>query len=152
MAVTVNIAAVLNAIAALSVTGVDILDTDEIPESADGIRQPVIYANPDGLITDFVYTRQSFGAGGMEKADIEYTLSFRLCHTPVGSGRGLMDIYPDVVTVAVAFMEAIMTNDSLTGAIDVQFAGITRFGIVLDPSDKVYEGADFAIRIKEYVT
>jgi hypothetical protein len=80
-----------------------------------------------------------------------YTLNFRLCHTPASAGRGLYEIYPEVVAVIQDFIETITENSTAGGAIDVQFGGLGRVGIVLDPADRAFEGADFSVDVMEFI-
>jgi hypothetical protein len=146
--VALAITTVTDNVGGLSVTGADILDIDEIPESVDG-RKPIIFPKPDGFVTDLEVTRQSYGASSDAKTDMEYTLNYRLCHTPVGSGRGLFKTYPDMVTIAARFMDAIANYDATT-AVTLELADAINFGPVSDPAGNMFHGCDFALRVKEF--
>ena len=144
-----QIAAVANSIAALSVTGVSLKDVDEIPSSIDK-RAPTILPLPD-YVTNFAFERDSFGGGGALMT-VSYTLNYRLCYKPVGQGRQKTIEYYDVMVDKVAlFFDAVMAIDTLTGAVDIAPDGITNMGIVNDPSDNEFIGCDLAVRIVEFV-
>ena len=76
--------------------------------------------------------------------------NYRLFYKPVGSERGLRDVYPTLVAKVLLFVEAVIA-DELTGAVDVTFGGITGFGIVPDPSDNLFWGCDIQINVLEFI-
>ena len=144
-----QIAAVSNSIAALSVAGVTLKDVDEIPASIDK-RAPTILPLPD-YVTNFEVERDSFGGGGALRT-VSYILNYRLCYKPVGQGRTKTIEYYDVMIDKVAlFFDAVMAIDTLTGAVDIEPAGVTNMGIVNDPAENEFIGCDLAVRITEFV-
>lgn len=144
-----QIAAVANSIAALSVSGVTMKDVDEIPTGVD-TRAPTILPLPD-YVTNFEVERDSFGGGGALRS-VSYTLNYRLCYKPVGQGRHKTIEYYDVMIDKVAlFFDAVMAVDTLTGAVDIAPDGVTNMGLVNDPSDNEFIGCDLAVRITEFV-
>ena len=149
MTVSLAIVTVVDSIADLSVTGADILDLDEIPENVDG-RKPVIFPKPDGFITALEVERMSQGSLGTALHDVVYTLNYRLCYGKVGEDRGLFKLYPDMVAIAVLFMNAILNNDVVTGLVDLSLAEAINFGPVSDPSGAMFHGCDFALQVLEF--
>lgn len=147
---SLQIATVCASIAALSVAGVTIKDLDEIPENVD-LRAPTILPKPDGFVSGLRYERQSQGGGSVAKGDCYYTLTYRLCYAPVGSGRGLFETYPAMVTAAFAFLDAVLAVDVLQGAVTIRPVGALNFGPVSDPAGNIFHGCDIAVEIMEFV-
>jgi len=147
-----SIQTVTNSIAALSVSGVTLYDIDEIPAEGKSRDVPMIIPRPDGFISNFLYERKSFGPETVAAIDISYTLTYRLLHSKIGSGRsGLFDTYADMVAKVSLFLDAIIASDTITGAVDVQPFSIGEFGPVADPMGEAFHGCDIGINILEYV-
>ena len=143
------IATVADSIAALSVTGVTIKDVDEIPAAVDP-RQPTILPKPD-FVTGFVVERDSFGAGSA-KMTVRYVLNYRFCYMPLGKGRaGKIENYDGIVDKVALFWDAVLAIDTLTGAVDIEPAGVVNMGLVNDPSDNIFLGCDLAVKVTEFV-
>ena len=68
----VKIATVATSIAALSVSGVTLKDTDEIPEEVFSRHCPVLFPDPDDFITNLRIEPQSLGVGTIRKIDVFY--------------------------------------------------------------------------------
>lgn len=147
-----QIGTVAASIAALSITGVDILDIIEIPTEAKKRDTPYIVPKPDGFISGFLPERKSFGPGTVAAFDVTYTLTYRLLHSKIGTGRsGLFDTYSAVVSKAGLFLDAIIANDTISGAVDISPNSITNFGPVADPVGNMYHGCDIGIQVTEFV-
>jgi len=144
-----QIAAVANSIAALSVSGVSLKDVDEIPAGVDK-RSPTILPLPD-YVTNFAVERVSFGSSTALQ-NISYTLNYRFCYKPVGQGRQkTIEYYDEMIDKVALFFDAVMAIETLTGAVDITPAGVTNMGIVNDPSENEFIGCDLAVRILEFV-
>ncbi len=147
-----NIQTVCNSIAELTVAGVDIKDLDEIPESLDQMDAPVIIPKPDGFISTLTYTRQSLGTGDVAAIDIGYVLTYRMLHSAIGEGMdGVFETYPDLVAKASLFLDTIIANDTITGAVDIQPLTIANFDPVQDPFGNWFHGCDIGIQVTEFV-
>lgn len=143
-------ATIANSIAALTVTNLSIKDVDEIPAKVDP-RQATLIPLPN-YITGFDVERDSFGGGSTAKMTVSYTLNYRLCYTPIGRGRaGKIEYYDTMIDMCMAFLDAVLAIDTITGAIDIMPEAITNMGLVNDPSDNVYIGCDIALRVMEFV-
>ncbi len=140
-----QIAAVANSIAGLSVSGVTLFDVDEIPAIGDA-RQPYIIPAPDWL-TDFSMERMNFGG---QLRDVSYVLTYRLLYAPVGSGRGFVGVVDVMIDKAALFLDAIMAVVTLTGLEDIVPVSVTNFGVVSDPSDNLFWGCDIAVEVLEH--
>lgn len=146
---SLQINTICESISDLNIAGVKIRGLDEIPEAVEQ-RQPTIFPKPDGFVTDFTVERNSFG-GASEKETVHYTLNYRLCHTPLGSERGLFVSYPAMVECAFAFLDAIIGLGVLTGAVDILPADAVNFGPVSDPAGNMFHGCDIQLRVMEFV-
>ena len=144
-----QIAAVANSIAALSVSGIVMKDIDEIP-IAVGVRSSQIIPLPD-YVTDFVMERDSFGMGSA-KMTVHYTLNYRLLYKKVGVGRqNVIANFADMIAKCALWWDAVMAIDTFTGGVDIEPAGIRNMGNVNDPSDEIYVGCDISVRVQEFV-
>ena len=149
MTIVLSFVTVTNSIAALSISGVTILKVDEIPQSASLIT-PVMFPRPNNPITDILPTRKSFGTGGNEKTDFEYTLHYVFYLAELGSGVGQMEPLSPLLIKLDLILETIMNNDVVTGLVDMQLNDIEAIGPIQDPSGANYWGAVIGIRCKEF--
>jgi len=142
------LATVVTSIAALSVTGLTIKDMDEIPAEVKG-RKAMLIPLPD-FVTDWELETQSFGPGSSAKFDASYTLNYRLCYKPVGAGRSL-EYFDDMVSMIASILDAVIAASPVSGSIMLTPVAVFNMGIVNDPSDNSYYGADIALRVMEFV-
>ena len=140
---------VANSIAALSVTGLTIKDIDEIPPKVD-IRAPTLIPLPD-YVTDFDVDLDSFGGGSTAKMTVTYTLGYRMCYKPAGSGRDDLEYYDDMIKLVADFLDAVLAIETLTGAIDIMPLEVVNMGLVNDPADNSYVGCDIRLMVQEFV-
>ena len=145
------IATIADSIAAVSVSGVTIKDLNEIPEAVTLRDCPVLFPRPDGFVTDLAVKRDSFGTGAVAKMTVTYILTYTFCHAPIGSGRGLFDVYDNMIANAFAIIDAIITNDTVTGLVDLQVDDALNFGPVEDPSGNVFHGCEIQLYVMEFV-
>ena len=148
-----QIVTVADSISKLLVTGVELKDIDKIVTEGHKRNIPMIIPRPDGFISGFLYERESFGPGSTAAINISYTLTYRLLHSKIGTGRsGVIDKYSDMVAKVGLFLDAIIANDTITGAVDIQPFGISEFGPVSDPAGSaVFLGCDIGINVMEFV-
>lgn len=149
---SLQIATVTNSIAGLTVSGVYMRDSDQIPQEA--IRQtPALVPIPNGFVSGYQQVRQSYGSNSAPAAkyDVSYSLNYRLFYAEVGSGYSLAQIYPKMVAAAFAVIDAVLSNDLIAGCVDIQVEAIQSFGVVGDAVGKMYHGCDLSFRIKEFV-
>ena len=135
-------------IAALSISGVTTKGLTTLPSAIDPRECPVLApsVNDPPFMTGLNVTRDSFG--GLKT--ISYTQNWKLYAAPVGQGRGLLDLYPTLVTKALAVLDALIANDALSGSIDVNPEDVPQFGGISDPSGNWFHGAVFSIRCVEF--
>ena len=138
-------------IAGLSVSGVTICDLDGIPEQVAARACPLLYPSPDGFLSGLRVERDSFGPAAGARKTVRYTLRYVYLHAPVGEGRGLFDVYKGMLQNTLAILDAIIADDALSGAVDVEPGAVTRFGPVTDPSGQVFHGCVIALDVVEFV-
>lgn len=148
MTITSAFATIANSIAALSISGVTIKDIDEIPQSAR-LLTPLLIPQPNDYVTNFEAEFQSFGSNGTPKIDLNYSLNYLYLHCEAGSGLSTFDVYGGLMTKLSAILVAILSNDAITGLVDMK-PQIGQIGIITDPSGIEYWGITFSLRILEY--
>lgn len=141
---------IANSIAGITVSGVTMRDLDEIPQGALARDCPMVYPKPDGFLSGLSVNRDSFGAAAA-KMTANYTLTYVFLHSPVGSGRGLFDIYEDMVTKGLSVIDAILATATLAGAVDVQIGDMLDFGPVNDPAGNTFHGCLIALNCSEFI-
>ena len=150
MAVNVQFATVADSISALSISGVTVKDVDAIISTYTAAPK-TLAPRPDGYISNITVTRDSFGTGGAEKLTLSYTLTYRYYHTSLGVQLNFADFAAMIANIEL-IAEAFITNDALTGLIDLTLEGIGEVGPVNDPSGAMFHGCDFILRITEFPT
>jgi len=150
MAADIKLSTIADSISGLVVTGVTMLDLDQIPEAVDP-RRPTFYPWPDGWVSGLEVERNSTGSLGTAKMTVHYVLHYRFCYAPIGSGRGLNDVYPDMVAKAVLLLNKVLDNDIFSGLVDFELAEALAFGVVEDPAGNKFYGCDLALRVMEFV-
>lgn len=146
---SLQIATIANSISRLSVSGLTLLDVDEIPPVVDP-RVSTLLPLPN-YITDFEMVRDSFGSSDA-KMTVVYTLNYRLFYKPVGTGRiTTIEGVSGLVEMVGLVLDAVLAIDTLDGAVDITPQDVTNMGIVNDPSDNQWHGCDIALRVTEFV-
>lgn len=145
-----NTVAICTAIAGLTVSGVRMLDVTAIPEALDARDCPAFFPRPDGFLSGLEVVHDSFGSS-VAKKTATYTLTYIYAHSAVGSGRGLFDVWSDVVAKAALILDAIISNDAIQGAaIDITPTA-DAFGPVADPSGNGFHGCEIRIDVTEFI-
>jgi hypothetical protein len=139
-----------DSISKLSVSNISIKDLDEIKDELLERDGCVVMPAPD-FISNPKIQRDTFGSGSGAKWTFSYTLTYRLFYKPVQDERELKRIYPTMVARACAFVDAVVANDNLSGAEDIEFGGFGAFGVVEDPSGAMYFGCDVLINVQEFI-
>ncbi len=147
---TLSVVTIADSISKLSVTGVDILDLDELKDTVLNGECPVVYPSPDGFVSAFEVERAAMSEGTSSVWNISYTLTYRFLHSELGIGMGLMDKYGGMVDKVMDFVDKILVSDTVTGLVDLEVEDISAFGPVSDPSGKMFHGCDIALRVLEF--
>lgn len=137
-------------IAALSVSGVTIHDLDDLKGEYLERDLPVLIPNPEGYVANVLVERDSYGSSEA-KQHITYDLTYRYLHARVGSGRGLFDQYPQMVTNTGLILDRLIASDALSNQIDFRVVNVSAFGPVQDPSGNLYHGCDIIVNVMEFI-
>jgi hypothetical protein len=149
MTITLDFVTIIQGITHLSIPGVDIKDAANIPEGGMLIT-PVLFPRPDNFITGFTPTVETFGFNGTEQITASYTLNYRYLHCTLGGMAGLYSTYESFLENVEAILEAILNDDTITGATNVRFGTIPAMGTVMDNAGNTFLGCDITIEIEEY--
>ena len=150
MTINVRFADVVESISNFSISGVNIRDVNTIPENAMDMC-PIFFPRPDGMVTDIIFTRVTLGSDGSALMDMEYTLNYRFLYAEIGSGDVLAN-YTGLIEKLALICKAIFTNDTPSGAVDMQLQSISNIGPLPDPVGmNVYHGVDIALRVLEHI-
>jgi hypothetical protein len=152
---SIQLATVAATIAELEVTGLIIKDADEIPTEV-GLRKPAVMIPLPNIVTDFSMERDSFGGGSTAKMTVTYYMNYRLLYEPVGENRAkTLKVFDGLMKMIGLILDAVLVidvfNDDHTEVIDIVPMNVTNMGIVNDPADRSFYGADFQFKIEEFV-
>lgn len=151
MTATIHLADIVTSIHGLTISGVQMLGTDKIPENAK-MNLPVFMPRPKDFITNFRPLRLTFGSMGTQSTDLTYTLNYVYLHAPLGSGvGGLFSVYDAMVTKIVLIQQTILNNDIIGNAADVTIENISAIGPIEDAAGNVYHGCEMAIKVLEHL-
>lgn len=152
MTSTVRLTRIVDSIADMdwSARGIHSATFASMPVNASAVC-PVLTPQPDNPVTDVQFTRQTYGAGGSAKMDLEYTLHYLYFHAPIGAGLGLFSVYNAMMENIDYILEQIMDNDAPEGAIDMQVLNIPRIAPIKDAAGNDYHGMEIALRVKEFM-
>jgi hypothetical protein len=149
MTITANPLTVADSISKLVITGVTLLDVDQVPDSAHMIT-PVIFPQPSGFISGIQPERVTFGTMGSQHENFTYTLNYVFLFSEIGGGLSSFAPYSAMMTKLMSVINTILNNDVVTGLVDMQLSGITGIGAIEDPAGKQYWGALFSLVCLEY--
>ena len=149
MTISSTISTVADSIAGLTITGVTIKDIDQIPDSARMLT-PLLIPQPANFVTNLGIEFKTFGSNGGAKIDTSYTLNYVFLFCEVGSGLGSFAAFSGLVTKLMTILNAINSNDAITGAVDVKIGSIGNIGVITDPAGNEFWGLEFSLRVLEY--
>ena len=141
---------VADSISKLTVTGVTIRDLDDMSNEVFARDCPLVMPAPTWFTVAEV-ERVNLGSGTAAKWDFTYILSYRLFYQEVGNERNPGSIIPTLAAKTFLFIDAVIANDSITGAIDMELVSSPVFGVVEDPVGKLFWGADIELQIMEFI-
>lgn len=149
MTVTSALATVADSISKISITGVTVKDIDEIPQSA-ALLCPILIPQPNGYVSGVNVEFQSFGSNTGAKIDMSYTLNYIYLHSNAGAGLGQLQVYSGLISKLSTIIVAILSNDAITGLVDMQLESIGNIGVIEDPSGNQYWGVMLSFRVLEF--
>jgi hypothetical protein len=149
MTISVNPLTVAASIANLSVSGVTIKKTDNIPDSASMIC-PIIIPQPSGFISNIAPENVSFGSMGSQKENFSYSLNYVFLFAEIGSGINAYAPYDAALAKLMVALNVILNNDTVSGLVDMQLEEVSTIGAIDDPYGNPYWGALFSLRCLEF--
>ena len=152
MTVDIQLETIANAISDLDLGDIDNKRFDEIPEKAEMLT-PVFFPRPDQFVQAVEVTADALGAGASRLATLRYTLNYTYLHAPLGTGiGGLFETYPGMIEAMVVIMNALITSDYISSALDMEVTDLAPGGFVaMDPTGIQYHGFDVSLRIMEFI-
>jgi len=147
--ITSTISTVADSIAGLSISGVTIKDINQIPDTARMLT-PLLIPQPANFVTNLQVSFETFGSNGGAKINTNYTLNYVFLFCEVGSGVNAFAPFSALVGKLEDILEAINSNDAITGAVDVKVNTIGNIGVITDPAGVEFWGLEFSLRVLEY--
>jgi len=148
MTVSLKLANVADAIAAISISGVTVKDKDQIVGNWEAV-QNVLYPNPNGWITGFKIEYATVMQGTTAPMDIYYTLNYRFLSVQVGDISTFPASYSALVDKLILIINAIIATPApYAGNVEMTITDVA-IGPRTDPAGNNYFGADFSVNIME---
>jgi hypothetical protein len=150
MAFSLQLANIVDAIAAVSISGVTVKDVDQVAGSFLG-QSSILYPNIDGpFVTDFSLDYQVIGRGANAAVNVFYTLNYRYLYVQVGDIAILPKAYNDVFTKLIAVLNAFAgLSNPYSGAVIMEIAAVTDLHPLPDPVGNMFYGFNIALRVEE---
>jgi hypothetical protein len=142
---------ITDSISSLVIEGVNIRDIDELSEGVTARECPVLYPEPVNFISNFELVRDSTGPGATALQHATYDLTYTFLYAPIGAGRGLFDVYDESIEKVGLILDAIITNDAITGLVDLRPQDTINIGPVADPSGAIFHGCQLVFSVMEFV-
>ena len=147
---SLQIAAVANAIEAMSIAGLTIKDLDNIPTEVQrrGAYMIPMIDNP----SDMAFSPEAFWSAGLRFYEVKYSLNYRLLFEPIGTGRikTFESVAGNVAMIGAILDKLLDTNPTISGVEELLPQSVSA-GVVDAPDGAKWWGADISIRITEYV-
>ena len=148
MAYTLSLSTVADSISKLSISGVTVKDVDQL---APAMTSNVLYPLPNGWITGAKFTPVTYGSNSGEQANFTCNMTYRFLGTLVGDMGAFNKAYSNVISKMTLILNAILSNDVITGAVDFRFVGVANIGPVSDPAGNMYHGCDLTFMYEEFL-
>jgi hypothetical protein len=145
-----NTQTIATAIAGISLSGLTILDLNEIPVVVAGRQCPILYPAPDGFIGGMALTRNSFG-GSDAYWSCTKTIRYIYLQAPIGAMRSLsFSNHTEMISNLDALIELVVELDVST-AFDIVGVGTGAFGAIPDPAGNLFHGFELSISVREKI-
>lgn len=149
---TLQLATIATSIAALEIAGVNVYGLDAIPTELTTRNTPALYPEPVNFVSNFSAEHASFDSGTDAPKTVRYNLTYTFAFAPVGSGRANpLELYAGMAEMAFAIWDAVLANDAINGAVDLQPQNTLYFGLVNDPAGNRHHGCQIVLRVTEFV-
>ena len=147
-----NAAAISEAIAALSVSGVTIKDVGEIPQSVTSRDCPILFPIPGAWLDGgnaVSETESTFGVAGSRYWETHTILRYVYLRTQVGTGRSIEEHYVGAVTDIQNIITAMTGID--VADVDLESINHNPIGNVPDAADKKFFGCNFSFTFRQRI-
>ena len=143
-------ATIHTAIAALSVSGVNIKDLSGIPQTVTSRACPVFYPNKKSEGTAEPSTgAATFGTASTRMWLFNRTFEYIYLHAQAGEGRTIAEHYTAMSAKEDAILTALIGLD--IADVDVMNVRTTEYGVEVDPSGAQFYGFKIAVTFREKV-
>jgi len=145
LSTTVDLTTVTNAIAALTISGVVIKDSDEMMVSMvsdNGVLMP----RPDAFITEVNITPSELSK---QNLDVRYTLHYQYFHCAIG--QDLFADFAPLLSKIALIIKAFCNDATLAGSIDGGMPTVDVVGPIQDAAGNSYHGAEFSLPILQFL-
>jgi hypothetical protein len=143
---------------ASAVSGLTVKDTLDMQDAILPRDCPVLFPEVrGGFISNVVINYLTTGGEGLRMGDLEYELRYSLAYAPVGVGRGLYTVIPDLVDMTKRIIDGALTKDVLggtTGIIDFYLSSVGGNGLVQDPAASTeygFYGFEYLFKITKFI-
>lgn len=151
MTVSISFTAVPTALAALSISGVKILDIDKIPDSGLEMLTPVLFPDPANWISGISVTRETMGVSGTGKYDLTYSLNYVYLHAPVGGNISDFGNFSAMITKLGLICTELANNDTLGSVDDLTIGSVSEPGFIEAPDGGIFHGCRLTLNVLEFV-
>lgn len=145
--------AIATGIAALTVTGVTIKDITSIPEQVQPRDTPILFPNPDNWMGggngEPSTGPATFGTPSTRFWVFDRTYNYVYLHSPIGSGRGLLDNIAAMSDKVDSIIAALLTLD--ISQVDLNNVSVGSFGVINAPDGSAFFGCNLALTMREKV-
>lgn len=143
-----NTAAISAGIAALSISGVTVLDADEIPPVVNVNSCPLLFPSPNGFISGGIAVPgpTTFGPGMWS---FERAFTYLYLHTTVGQLPAMTSHYPEMDANIDAILTALVGLD--VAGVDVLTVECSRAETIKDPAGNLFYGCEITVTVAEKV-
>lgn len=148
MTVTCNVNTIASSIAALSISGVTIKDIDEIPDAVS-LLCPVLIPQPNDYMTGTKMSFESYGSNGSAAINMEYDLNYVFLFCEAGGVNAFAPFSP-LMTKLALILVTIMSNDAISGLVDLKINSVGNIGVINDPAGNGYWGVLLSFHVLEY--
>ena len=147
MTISLLLTDITGAIAALSISGVTIVDYDGI--AANWQSKPnVLYLNPENGVTFNPPVYPSILRGSNAPSDVTYNLNYRFLASQLGNAGTIVG-WSEMIEKVIAIYNVLAGTDTpYSGKVYLELGRIT-VGARSDPAGNIYHGADFELRVTE---
>ena len=140
------------AVAALSVSGVTMYDTDQIPDQVLARDCPMFCPMPEGWVEGANAAAEedtTFGTAATRYWQVNRTFRYMYLHNAVGVSRGVKDHYTEMVRKSELLIAALVALD--VSGVDVTAVSHSPMGVYRDPSNNSFNGCTFTLSFRERI-